>query len=101
MGMYRKTRLNFGALARDGKADGRELDEETRSIMEAQSERLYAETKQLLVRHRLLTEHLVGRLLDAGELSLHEALAAIRSFEQSAPEASRAVLPKTAQSIPA
>ena len=32
MGMYRKTRLNFGALSNDG--HGRNLDEETRSIME-------------------------------------------------------------------
>ena len=84
MGMYRKTRLNFGALSRDGKSDGRELDEETRGIMETQSERLYAETKQVLARHRPLTEHLVGRLLEAGELSLHEALSAIRAFEQAA-----------------
>jgi cell division protease FtsH len=84
MGMYRKTRLNFGALSRDGKSDGRELDEETRGIMETQSERLYAETKQVLARHKPLTEHLVGRLLAAGELSLHEALSAIRTFEQAA-----------------
>jgi cell division protease FtsH len=41
MGMYRKTRLNFGALARDSGGGWREVDEETRSIMEAQSERLY------------------------------------------------------------
>jgi cell division protease FtsH len=40
MGMYRKTRLNFGALSNDG--HGRNLDEETRAIMEFQSERLYA-----------------------------------------------------------
>jgi len=81
MGMYRKTRLNFGALARDGKGEGQEVDEETRSIMEAQSERLYAETKTVLARHMPLTEHLVNKLLEAGEMSLHEALSEIRSFE--------------------
>ena len=80
MGMYRKTRLNFGALARDSNGGG-EVDEETRSIMEAQSERLYGETKAVLVRLKLLTEHLVGKLLEAGEISLHQALFEIRSFE--------------------
>jgi cell division protease FtsH len=83
MGMYRKTRLNFGALARDGKGDGRVVDEETRNIMEAQSERLYAETRAVLARHKPLTEHLVDRLLAAGEMSLSEALFEIRRFEKS------------------
>jgi cell division protease FtsH len=81
MGMYRKTRLNFGALAQDGHGGGREVDEETRGIMEAQSERLYGETKAVLARLMLLTEHLVGKLLEAGEMSLNEALFEIRSFE--------------------
>ena len=79
MGMYRKTRLNFGALSSDG--HGRNLDEETRSIMEAQSERLYGETKALLARLKPLTEHLAGKLMDKGEMSLKEALFEIRSFE--------------------
>ncbi|NMG73553.1 AAA family ATPase [Aromatoleum diolicum] len=80
MGMYRKTRLNFGALANDGQRSST-LDEETRSIMEAQSERLYGETKAVLARHKRLTEHLAGKLLEAGEMSLGEALFEIRSFE--------------------
>jgi cell division protease FtsH len=80
MGMYRKTRLNFGALANDGHGS-KSLDEETRSIMEAQSERLYGETKTLLARLKPLTEHLAGKLMDAGEMSLREALHEIRSFE--------------------
>ena len=79
MGMYRKTRLNFGALA-EGGARG-EVDEETRGIMEAQSERLYDETKTLLARLKPLTEHLAGKLMEAGEMSLKEALAEIRRFE--------------------
>ena len=79
MGMYRKTRLNFGALAHDG--GSKSVDEETRSIMEAQSERLYGETKALLARLKPLTEHLAGKLMDAGEMSLREALHEIRSFE--------------------
>lgn len=83
MGMYRKTRLNFGALARDGERGGREVDEETRGIMEAQSERLYGETKAVLTRLKRLTEHLVGKLLAAGEMSLDEALFEVRSFEDS------------------
>ena len=83
MGMYRKTRLNFGALARNRNGGSHDVDEETRAIMEAQSERLYGETKTVLARHKLLTEHLVGKLLDAGEMSLHEALFEIRSFERS------------------
>ena len=80
MGMYRKTRLNFGALASDGQG-GKTVDDETRSIMEAQSERLYGETKALLARLKPLTEHLAGKLMDAGEMSLKEALREIRNFE--------------------
>lgn len=79
MGMYRKTRLNFGALASDGAS--RAIDEETRSIMEDQSERLYGETKELLARLKPLTEHLAGKLMEAGEMSLKDALAEIRRFE--------------------
>jgi cell division protease FtsH len=77
MGMYRKTRLNFGALSDRGP----NLDEETRGIMEAQSERLYGETKTVLARLKPLTEHLAGKLMDKGEMSLKEALYEIRSFE--------------------
>ncbi|MGE4241425.1 AAA family ATPase [Ramlibacter sp.] len=80
MGMYRKTRLNFGALHSDG-GGSRNVDEETRTIMELQSERLYGETKALLMRLKPLTEHLAGKLMEAGEMSLKEALAEIRSFE--------------------
>ncbi|MES2940021.1 MAG: AAA family ATPase [Pseudomonadota bacterium] len=79
MGMYRKTRLNFGALANDGGRSA--LDEETRGIMELQSERLYSETKTVLARLKPLTEHLAGKLMDSGEMSLKEALFEIRSFE--------------------
>jgi cell division protease FtsH len=78
MGMYRKTRLNFGALNDSG---NRTVDEETRSIMEMQSERLYGETKGTLSRLQPLTEHLAGKLMEAGEMSLKEALAEIRAFE--------------------
>ena len=49
--------------------------------MEAQSERLYSETKAVLQPLKPLTEHLVGRLLQAGEMSLAEVLSEIRSFE--------------------
>lgn len=78
MGMYRKTRLNFGALNDSG---SRTVDEETRSIMELQSERLYGETKTALARQKPLTEHLAGKLMEQGEMSLKEALFEIRSFE--------------------
>jgi cell division protease FtsH len=81
MGMYRRTRLNFGALSNDGHGASRNLDEETRGIMEAQSERLYGETKALLARLKPLTEHLAGKLMDKGEMSLDEALFEIRRFE--------------------
>ena len=81
MGMYRKTRLNFGSLAKDRSGGGRELDEETRSLMEAQSERLYSETKAVLEPLKPLTEHLVGRLLQTGEMNLAEVLSEIRRFE--------------------
>ena len=81
MGMYRRTRLNFGALSNDGHGASRNLDEETRGIMEHQSERLYGETKAMLARLKPLTEHLAGKLMDAGEMSLKEALFEIRSFE--------------------
>ena len=80
MGMYRKTRLNFGALSPDKSKAGL-VDEETRGIMEVQSERLYAETKAMLARHKQLTEHLVSKLLAAGEMSLNDALSEIRRFE--------------------
>lgn len=78
MGMYRKTRLNFGAL---NEAGNRSVDEETRTIMEMQSERLYGETKATLARLKPLTEHLAGKLMDSGEMSLKDALHEIRSFE--------------------
>jgi cell division protease FtsH len=85
LGMYRQTRLNFGALVRDNQGGGREVDEETRAIMEAQSERLYRETKATLARLQPLTEHLVGKLLAAGEMGLSDALFEIRSFEATDP----------------
>jgi cell division protease FtsH len=81
MGMYRKTRLNFGSLTKDRSGGGHELDAQTRSVMEAQSERLYSETRAVLMPLKALTEHLVGRLLQAGEVGLAEALSEIRSFE--------------------
>jgi len=81
MGMYRKTRLNFGALARDGHGAERDPDAPTRAIMEAQSERLYGETKVLLAHHKPLTEHLVGKLLQAGEMNLRAVLSEVRGFE--------------------
>lgn len=84
LGMYRKTRLNFGALVRDSQGGGREVDEETRSIMEAQSERLYDETKAVLDKFKPLTEHLVGKLLEAGEMNLSETMFEIRKFEAAA-----------------
>ncbi|HWI82470.1 AAA family ATPase [Ramlibacter sp.] len=86
MGMYRKTRLNFGALSNDGQGGGRHVDEETRGIMEAQSERLYGETRALLSRMKPLTEHLAGKLMEKGEMDLREALFEIRSFEAACHE---------------
>ena len=85
MGMYRKTRLNFGSLAKDRTGGSRDLDEETRSLMEAQSERLYSETKAVLQSLKPLTEHLVERLLEAGEMGLAEVLSEIRNFEAHDP----------------
>ena len=79
MGMYRKTRLNYGAL--DSQGTGRNLDDETRMLMERQSERLYGETRSQLARLKPLTEHLAGKLMEAGEMSLRDALFEIRSFE--------------------
>lgn len=97
MGMYRKTRLNFGALNEGGQGGGRHLDEETRSIMEAQSERLYGETKALLSRLKPLTEHLAGKLMEKGEMDLKDALFEIRSFEAACHEfSSRAGLANAA-----
>ncbi|MBN8451333.1 MAG: AAA family ATPase [Candidatus Accumulibacter sp.] len=81
MGMYRNTRLNFSALATDSQGGGREVDDETRRIMQAQSARLYGECKAQLARLKPLTEHLVGKLLEAGEMNLSEALFEIRCFE--------------------
>lgn len=79
LGMYRKTRLNYAALVKDGSSTM--PDEETRSIMEAQSERLYVETRATLAGLKGLTEHLTACLMRAGEMSLAEALAEIKRFE--------------------
>jgi cell division protease FtsH len=49
--------------------------------MEAQSERLYDETKAVLDKFKPLTKHLVGKLLEAGEMSLSETMFEIRKFE--------------------
>lgn len=49
--------------------------------MEAQSERLYSETKAVLAPLKPLTEHLVDRLLQLEEVGLAEVLSEIRSFE--------------------
>ncbi|MCY7306088.1 MAG: AAA family ATPase, partial [Rhodoferax sp.] len=84
MGMYRKTRLNFSALGKDKQGVGAAPDAQTREIMEAQSERLYSETKAVLARHKALTAYLVGKLLEAGEMSLSEVLSEIQSYEQDA-----------------
>jgi cell division protease FtsH len=81
MGMYRKTRLNYAALTKDGVSA--QLDEDTRSIMESQSERLYSETKAVLAQHKDLTEHLTVRLMQSGEMTLCQALDEIRHFETS------------------
>ncbi len=81
MGMYRKTRLNYAALVKDG--SGAPPDEETRSIMEAQSERLYSETKSALAGYTALTEHLTDCLMKAGEMTLADALREIRRFENA------------------
>ncbi len=79
--MYRKTRLNFGSLDRETQGRGRDVDLETRAIMEAQSERLYGETKAVLAGLMPLTTHLAGKLLEASEMSLAEVLSEIRRFE--------------------
>ena len=84
MGRYRKTRLNFGALGKDKQGDGAAPDAQTREIMEAQSERLYGETKIVLARHKPLTTYLVGKLLGAGEMTLSEVLSEIQSYGQEA-----------------
>lgn len=91
IGMYRKTRLNFGALSR-GSDGPRQPDEETRNIMEAQSERLYAETRSILARLKPLTEHLVEKLLTANEMSLSDALREVREFEAAIPLSKHAEL---------
>ncbi|MEO8855611.1 MAG: AAA family ATPase [Burkholderiaceae bacterium] len=83
MGMYRKTRLNFGSLERDGHNRAVTLDAETRGLMEGQSERLYAETKAVLAGLMPLTTHLTARLLAASEMSLSEVLFEIRQFESA------------------
>lgn len=84
MGMYRKTRLNYTAL-QDQQSGARDLDQETRNIMEAQSERLYGETKAVLERLKPLTEHMVEKLMEKDEMGLGEALAEIRNFEAANP----------------
>ena len=95
MGMYRKTRLNYAALTKDGSSVA--PDEETRSIMEAQSERLYAETKAALLPLKDLTEHLTACLMKAGEMTLRETLDEIREFEEAALPP---VLPFTSSTTP-
>ena len=80
MGMYRKTRLNFGALSNDGHG----AQPSTRKRAPSWKRRASACTarpRPLLARLKPLTEHLAGKLMDAGEMSLKEALFEIRSFE--------------------
>ncbi len=91
MGMYRKTRLNFGALQNDG-GGHKPVDDETRALMEAQSERLYAETRAVLAGLQPLTGHLTARLLKAGEMTLKDALDEIRAFEGAQDIASQPAL---------
>lgn len=93
LGMYRKTRLNYMALARDGASTM--PDEETRRIMEAHSERLYSETRAALAGLRDLTEHLSACLMAAGEMSLAQALHEIRQFESLKTEAEAKSCTKT------
>jgi cell division protease FtsH len=95
--MYRKTRLNFAALGGDG-ADAAP-DDETRGIMETQSERLYNETKAALAQFKGLTEHLTTCLMRAGEMTLHQALDQIRRFESSQTLITDAVEPLPAQDL--
>jgi len=45
IGMYGKSHLNFGALSSERREGSGEVDEETRRVMEAQSERLFNEAK--------------------------------------------------------
>ncbi len=96
MGMYRKTRLNYAALTKDGASVA--PDEETRSIMEAQSEKLYGQTKAALAQHMELTEHLTACLMKAGEMTLRETLDEIRRFEKDLPQRAK---PAAAQDEPA
>ena len=51
--------------------------------MEAQSERLYSETKSVLDKFKPLTKHLVGKLLADGEMSLSETMFEIRERGRS------------------
>ena len=52
--------------------------------METQSERLYGETKATLARLKPLTEHLAGKLMEQGEMSLKDALHEIRASRRRA-----------------
>lgn len=83
MGMFRKSRLNFSAL-QNPQLGQRDLDDETRSIMEEQSERLFNETKGILEAYQGVTEYLTKLLLEKNEMTLAEAIDAIRGFEMKA-----------------
>ncbi len=80
MGMYRKTRLNFGALP----TTAAQRATWTRKRAPSWKRRASACTARPRPRWRglkPLTEHLAGKLMEAGEMSLKEALFEIRSFE--------------------
>ena len=100
IGMYRKTRLNFGSLDKESHGRGRDVDLETRAIMEAQSERLYGETKAVLAGLMPLTTHLAGRLLETNEMSLAEVLSEIRRFEAGLPQSEGSLTAKSFTPVP-
>jgi cell division protease FtsH len=81
MGMYRKTRLNFGALASDGRGAGAEWTTKRAASWKRRASGCTAKPGALLARFKPLTEHLAGKLLEAGEMSLKQALFEIRRFE--------------------
>jgi len=50
IGIYRRTHLNFGAITFDSSGCARDVDDETGSNMESQSEHLFDGTKAILAR---------------------------------------------------
>ena len=78
MGLFKQSKLNFAALAHA--SHHVEPSKDDRELMEGLSAKLYAESKDLLARHKDLSRHLADTLMSSVEMRAEEMLAEIARF---------------------